>query len=59
MKSNLRDKAEGTFHEIKGKVKETVGKLTHNSGLEAKGIDEKVSGKTQRTVGQVKKLFGE
>jgi len=59
MKSSLRDKAEGTFHEIKGKVKETAGKLTHNPRLEAEGTGEKVAGKAQRSVGQVKKVLGE
>ena len=27
MKSSTRDKAEGTFHEVKGKVKEVAGKV--------------------------------
>ncbi len=27
MKSSTRDKAEGTFHEVKGKVKEVAGEL--------------------------------
>ena len=30
MKSSIRDKAEGTFHEAKGKVKEMAGKITDN-----------------------------
>ena len=28
MKSSIRDKAEGTFHEAKGKVKEMAGKIS-------------------------------
>ena len=58
MKSSIRDKAEGTFHEAKGKVKEVAGKLTDNPALEAKGKAEKVAGKVQGKVGEVKKVLG-
>ena len=58
MKSNMRDKAEGTFHEAKGKVKEVAGKLTDNPKLEAKGKTEKIAGKVQEKLGQVKKVLG-
>ncbi len=58
MKSSIRDKAEGTFHEAKGKVKETAGKITNDPGLEAKGKAEKIAGKVQGKVGQVKKFLG-
>ena len=30
MKSSTRDQAEGTFHEVKGKIKEVAGKLSDN-----------------------------
>ena len=58
MKSSIRDKAEGTFHEAKGKAKEVGGKLTDNPELEAEGTDEKIAGKVQEKVGQVKKILG-
>ncbi|MGD0664094.1 MAG: CsbD family protein [Syntrophorhabdales bacterium] len=58
MKSSIRDKAEGTFHEAKGKVKEMAGKITNDPGLEAKGKAEKIAGKVQGKVGQVKKFLG-
>jgi uncharacterized protein YjbJ (UPF0337 family) len=58
MKSSIRDKAEGTFHEAKGKVKEMVGKVTDNPKLEAKGKTEKIAGKMQEKIGQVKKVLG-
>ena len=58
MKSSIRDKAEGTFHEVKGKVKEAAGKLSDNPGLEAEGTDEKIAGKVQEKIGQVKKVVG-
>jgi uncharacterized protein YjbJ (UPF0337 family) len=58
MKSSIRDKAEGTFHEVKGKVKEVAGKLSGNPELEAEGTDEKIAGKVQEKIGQVKKVAG-
>ena len=58
MKSSMRDKAEGAFHEAKGKVKEIAGKSSDNPKLEAKGKAEKITGKAQKKAGQVKKVFG-
>jgi uncharacterized protein YjbJ (UPF0337 family) len=58
MKSSIRDKAEGTFHEVKGKVKEVSGKLSDNPELEAEGTGEKIAGKVQEKIGQVKKALG-
>ena len=58
MKSSIRDKTEGTFHEVKGKVKEIAGKLSGNPKLEAKGTGEKRAGKVQEKIGQVKKVLG-
>jgi len=58
MKSSMRDKTEGTFHEVKGKVKEIAGKLSDNPKLEAKGKGEKIAGKVQGKIGQVKKVWG-
>jgi uncharacterized protein YjbJ (UPF0337 family) len=37
MKSGTQDQAEGTFHKIKGKVKEVSGQLSDNPSLEAEG----------------------
>ena len=57
MKSGIRDKAEGAFHEAKGKVKEVVGKITDNPKLESKGKAEKLAGKVQGKIGDVKKVL--
>jgi hypothetical protein len=37
MKSSIREKTEGKFHEAKGKVREMAGKPTGNAKLEATG----------------------
>ena len=58
MKSSMKDKVEGTFHEAKGKVKEVAGEITDNPKLETKGKSEKLAGKVQEKIGQVKKVLG-
>ena len=58
MKSSTRDKAEGTFHEVKDKVKEVAGKLSDNPKLQAEGTVEKIAGKVHEKIGQVKKVLG-
>jgi uncharacterized protein YjbJ (UPF0337 family) len=57
MKDSTKDQAEGTLHEVKGKVKEQVGRVTNNPKLVEDGQDEKVAGKVQKKVGQVEKVF--
>lgn len=57
MKSSAKDKAEGTFHKVKGKIKETAGKLTDNSKLKNEGTAEKTAGKVQGNIGKVKKVL--
>ena len=37
MKQSTKDKAKGKFHEVKGKVKEKLGRETNNPDLEAAG----------------------
>ena len=58
MESSTKDKLEGTFHEVKGKVKEVAGKLIDNPELEAEGTGEKIAGKIQEKIGEVKKVWG-
>jgi uncharacterized protein YjbJ (UPF0337 family) len=54
----MKDKVKGKIHEAKGEVKVMTGKITDNPTLEAKGNTEKMAGKTQEKIGQVKKVFG-
>ena len=58
MKTSTKDRVEGTFHELKGRVKEVAGKLSDNPKLEVEGTGEKIAGKVQEKVGQVKKVLG-
>lgn len=58
MKSSTKDRAKGRAAEVKGKVKEKVGRATGNPRTQDEGTAEKVGGKVQRKVGEVKKVFG-
>ena len=57
MKSSIRDKAEGMFHEVKGKLKEVAGQVTDNPKLETEGNLEQIAGRVQEKVGDVKKVW--
>jgi uncharacterized protein YjbJ (UPF0337 family) len=52
MKSSIWDQTEGTFHEVRGAVKEIAGMLINNQDLEGKGLREKLAGKVQKKIGQ-------
>ena len=57
MKDSTKDKIQGGAHELKGSVKEKVGRVINNPDLEAEGTDEKLGGKIQKKVGDVEKVF--
>lgn len=57
MKRSTKDKAKGKFHEVKGKVKVKLGRVTNNPDLEAEGLGEKIGGKVRQTIGQVEKVL--
>ena len=58
MKSSTNDKVKGTFHKAKGKAKEMAGRITDNPKLETEGKAEKIAGKVQEKIGQVKGVLG-
>ena len=51
MKSSTNNQTEGVYHEAKGKIKKTVGKIIDDHNLEAEGLAEKVAGKVQKKIG--------
>ena len=55
MKTSTEDKIKGSCHEVKGAIKEEVGKVTGNCCTEAKGKIEKNAGKVQHKVGVAEK----
>jgi uncharacterized protein YjbJ (UPF0337 family) len=58
MKDSTKDKAEGKAHEVKGAVKEKIGRAAHNFNIETEGSDEKAEGKAQKKVGQAENATG-
>src|ERR1035438_5319467 len=48
MKGRTEDKIKGSFHEVKGKVKEKAGQAAHNPNLEDKGSAENLDRKSTR-----------
>jgi uncharacterized protein YjbJ (UPF0337 family) len=57
MKPSTENEIAGKVHEVKGTIKEKVGELTNDSGLEGEGIGEKIGGKIQKKIGQVEKAL--
>ncbi len=57
MKDSTKDKIQGGVHELKGKVKEKLGKATNDPDLAAEGTDERLGGKIQKKVGDIEKVF--
>jgi uncharacterized protein YjbJ (UPF0337 family) len=57
MKPSTQDEIEGDVHEVKGKIKEQVGRVTNNPHLEGEGIGENLAGKVQKKIGQVERVI--
>jgi uncharacterized protein YjbJ (UPF0337 family) len=57
MKRSAKDKAKGTYHELKGTVKQKVGKAMNNRQLQAEGLGEKLAGRLQKGIGQAEKAL--
>ncbi|MEV5746309.1 CsbD family protein [Actinoallomurus sp. NPDC052308] len=54
---SAQDKAANTGDKIKGKAKETVGKVTGNERLEAEGKADQVKGDAKQAGEKVKDVF--
>ena len=59
MKASTQDRTEGKLHEVKGKIREEVGKATNDPDLEVSGNAEKNGGKVQKWIGNAEKIVGE
>ena len=59
MKPSTKDKIKGETDEIKGKVKEGLGKLTGNPDLEDEGKGDQLKGAARKKVGEIKKVFNQ
>ena len=54
MNTGSEDKIRGSFHELKGTIKEQVGKVTNDHQLRVEGNIEKHTGKVQQQIGHAK-----
>jgi uncharacterized protein YjbJ (UPF0337 family) len=55
MKSSTKNRVRGKVRELKGKAKETAGKLRKNPALEEEGLDDQIIGKVQNIAGRIQK----
>jgi uncharacterized protein YjbJ (UPF0337 family) len=56
MTNSTRDKLKGSFHEVRGTIKEAAGKVTSDPKLKAEGKAEKKAGKVQQRIGDAKEV---
>lgn len=57
MTQSAHDQIAGKLHELKGKVKETAGKISNDPDMTAEGQSEHLGGKIQNKIGQIEKVF--
>ena len=57
MSESTKDRIEGKFHEVKGKVKQKAGQAINSPDLESEGKSENLAGKIQKKVGQIEKVL--
>jgi uncharacterized protein YjbJ (UPF0337 family) len=49
-----KDRVDGAAKQVKGAIKEAVGKVTGDKKIQAEGVAEKAAGKVQNSVGGAK-----
>lgn len=47
-----KNRIEGAAKQVKGSIKEAIGKVTGNRATQAEGVAEKTAGKVQANVGK-------
>jgi len=52
MKSSIANRIEGEIHEVKGTIKEKLGRLTNDRKTQAEGFTEKVAGTIRKKIGR-------
>jgi uncharacterized protein YjbJ (UPF0337 family) len=57
MTQSAHDQIAGRLHELKGKLKETAGKVVNDRKLTAEGRSEYIAGKIQKKIGQIEQVF--
>jgi uncharacterized protein YjbJ (UPF0337 family) len=57
IRRSTKDQAKGSARELKGKIEERAGRALKRPDIQDKGTVDKVSGKVQKKVGQVRRVF--
>ncbi len=57
MEDSTKDKVKGNVDQASGTVKEKVGQATDDPDLQDEGAGQKLKGKVQDKVGDIKKVF--
>ena len=57
MEDSTKDKVEGNVNQATGATKEKVGEATNNPDMQDEGTMEKLKGKAQEKMGEIKKVF--
>ena len=57
MEESTKDKVQGNVNQATGTAKEKVGQATDNPDLQDEGTLEKLKGKAQEKIGDIKKVF--
>jgi uncharacterized protein YjbJ (UPF0337 family) len=58
MEKSTKDQTKGRYHELKGNIKQKVGRATNNRRLQAEGLGERLAGKLQNAIGNAEKVIG-
>ena len=59
MEPSTKDLTKGKIHEVKGTIKEKIGKATNDPNLEVSGKAEKKAGNVQELICRAEKAVGE
>jgi uncharacterized protein YjbJ (UPF0337 family) len=57
MEDSTKDKVKGNVDQASGTAKEKLGQATNDPDLQDEGTGEKLKGKVQKKVGDIKKVF--
>ena len=57
MEESTKDKVQGNVNQATGAAKEKIGQATNDPDMQDEGTVEKLKGKVQDKVGDIKKVF--
>jgi uncharacterized protein YjbJ (UPF0337 family) len=58
IRQSTKDKSKGKFHEVKGKLKEKVGRAANKPNPEVKGQHERIGGRIPKKIGEGEETLG-